>query len=117
MKCMAEECTRKVSHRVMWKDTDLSITLCNEHFNVFINDQLQVTTDLESPWRNESRAQKVLDELADQGLNFLEEGDLEKAGQALGMVHAHITNCGTHGVVLNEDRAEELERRLIGDVV
>jgi hypothetical protein len=101
----------------MWKDTDLCVELCVEHFNVFINDKIEVTTDLQSPWRNPTRAQVVLDEICDQGLDALhEEGDAEKAGNILGMAQAHVQNCVTQGLELNKERMEELERRLIGGV-
>lgn len=117
MKCQAEDCKREATHRIMWKDTDLSVVLCVEHMNVFINDKVQITTDLESPWRHPDRAQTILDEICTQGLDALhEEGDKEKAGQVLGVAQAHVTNCATQGLELDVDRMEELERRLVGGV-
>jgi len=117
MKCVAEDCGRKASHRVMWKDADVSLVLCVEHFNVWVNDDVEVTTDLESVWRSPSRAQAVLDELCAQGLEHMEEGADEKAGATLGMIQAHVTNCATAGTELDQVNVEELERRLIGDIV
>lgn len=119
MKCQGDDgsCGRKASHRFAWKNADVSLLLCVEHMNVFIQDDVVVTTDLESPWRLPLRGQTVLDELATQGLEHLEEGRKEEAGQTLGLCQAHVTNCNTAGLELDEDKYEELERRLVGDVI
>jgi hypothetical protein len=104
MKCCAEACNRSATHRVLWRSADVSIALCPEHLNVWLNDTLEVSTDLESEWRQPPKAQVVLDEIVDQGVSALESGDLVAARRCAGMAASHVTNTRTQDVVLNTAR-------------
>jgi len=110
MKCCAEACGRDATHRIVWKNTALSAVLCVEHINVFIQDDIVITTDIESEWRSPPLIQLVLDEIVAQGEVMLADGRHDEAGMAVGMALAHVQNAAEahNAATIDKTRLEAL---------
>ena len=112
-KCSSLPCDKTATHRVAWKHVDCCLEFCLEHLNMFLVDQVEVLSDLTSPWRLPENAQIILNNMVFQVGNQLEAGDLEGAGVSVGIAQAHVTSCGEEGLTLDTKALHIAEDALV----
>jgi len=112
--CKSEGCEKRATHRVFWKQTNVSMALCVDHLNVFINDAVGVNNDLDADWQEPDREVAKLEALLSLAKEYRDKGDADTAKDFVIKARTHQACIAMVGRLLDETELNRLEEEIIG---
>jgi len=116
--CRSVGCINEATHKIVWRDPNgllFDVDLCLDHFNLWmLGPQVEVHSDMVSPWRRPEMAQDVLNDMVGRIELNLDDGIVGDANEGLLIAKEHVENVHVEndGFTLDTTALDAVEERV-----